>query len=103
MYRDYIRELNEVLSTKCLPYIHLVNSLYYTKPSLFCDNYDKMRGHIITSNTHSLRTISLSSSECDEDYTTRVQRESNNMVEDDLVVMSNNPRLEYATPSSQPC
>ena len=25
---------DEVLSTKCLSYIHLANSLYYTKPSL---------------------------------------------------------------------
>ena len=29
-----IRELNGVLSTKCLPYIYQANSLYYTKPSL---------------------------------------------------------------------
>jgi len=42
------------------------------------------------------------SSKCNEDYTTKVQWESNNMVEDDPVVISNNPQLEYATPSSQP-
>jgi len=29
------RELNGVPNTKCLPYIHLANSLCYTKPSLF--------------------------------------------------------------------
>ena len=29
-----IRELNEVPSTKYLPYIHLANGPYYTKPSL---------------------------------------------------------------------
>ena len=68
-----------------------------------CDNYDKVRGHTMTSNTHSPMTMSLSSSKCDEDYITRVQWESNNMVEDDLIVMSDNPRLEYATLSSQPC
>ena len=28
------RELNRVSVTKCLPYIHLANSLYYTKLSL---------------------------------------------------------------------
>jgi len=33
--RINIRKLDRVLSTKCLPYIHLANSLYYTKPSLF--------------------------------------------------------------------
>ena len=34
MYRVYIRELNGVLYIKYLLYIHLVNNLYYTKPSL---------------------------------------------------------------------
>jgi len=67
-----------------------------------CDNYDKVRGHTMTSNTHSPRTASLFSSKCDEDYTTKVQQESDNMVENDPVVMSDNPQLEYATPSSQP-
>ena len=28
------REFNGVPSTKCLPYIHLANGLYYTKTSL---------------------------------------------------------------------
>jgi len=56
-----------------------------------CDNYDKVRGRTMTSNTYSPKTVSLFSSECDEDYTTRVQWESNNMVEDDLIVMSDNP------------
>ena len=28
------RKLNRVLVTECLLYIHLANSLYYTKPSL---------------------------------------------------------------------
>ena len=34
LYRNYIRELNRVLVTKCLPYIHLANGSCYTKPSL---------------------------------------------------------------------
>ena len=34
LYRVYIRELNGVLSTKCLFYIYLANGIYYTKPSL---------------------------------------------------------------------
>jgi len=67
-----------------------------------CDNYDEVRGHTMTSNTHSPRTASMSSSECNEDYTTKVQQKSDNMVEDDPVVMSDNPQLEYATLSSQP-
>ena len=28
------RKLNKVPVTECLPYIHLANSLFYTKPSL---------------------------------------------------------------------
>ena len=28
-------DINKVPDTKCLSYIHLANSLYYTKPSLF--------------------------------------------------------------------
>ena len=28
------RKLNEVPVTECLPYIHLTNGLFYTKPSL---------------------------------------------------------------------
>jgi len=43
----------------------------------------------------------MSSSECDKDYATRVQRESDRMDEDDPVAPSNSPQLEYATPNSQ--
>ena len=32
--RVNIRELDRVPDTRCLPYIHLANSIYYTKPSL---------------------------------------------------------------------
>ena len=67
-----------------------------------CNNYNEVRGCIMTSNTYSPRTPSIFSSKCDEDYTTRVQYESDNMVEDNLVVMTNSPQLEYATLSSQP-
>ena len=37
-----------------------------------CDNYDKVRGCIMTSNTHSSRTTSMSSSKCNKDYITKV-------------------------------
>ena len=43
----------------------------------------------------------MSSSECDEDYAARVQCESNNIVEDDQIVPSDSPQLEYTTPNSQ--
>jgi len=65
------------------------------------DNYDKVRGRIMTSNIYSPGASSMFSSKCNEEYTTRVQRESNNIVEDNPIVMSDNPQLENATPSSQ--
>jgi len=55
-----------------------------------CDNYNKMRDHMITSNTHSSRTVSMSSSKCNKDYITKVQQESDKMVKNNLVVISNN-------------
>jgi len=54
------------------------------------NNYNKVRGHTITSNTHSPRTSSMFLSKYDEKYITRAQYESNNMVEDDPIVMSDN-------------
>ena len=45
-----------------------------------CNNYDKVRGFMIVSNTQSPRTLSMSSSNCDEDYAARVQCKSDNMV-----------------------
>ena len=55
-----------------------------------CDNYNKVRDHMITSNTHSLRTIFMSSSKYNKDYITKVQQESDNIVENNLVIISNN-------------
>jgi len=46
------------------------------------DNYDKVRGHSMTSNTQSAKTPSMSSSEYDEEYLARVQYKSKNMVKD---------------------
>jgi len=43
----------------------------------------------------------MSSSECDEDYATRVQAESNRIVKDDPIASSNSLQLEYMTPNSQ--
>jgi len=58
--------------------IDIVNDLFKKN----CDNYDKIRGHSMTFNTQSPRTPFISSSKCDEEYSARVQCESNNMVED---------------------
>ena len=65
------------------------------------DNYDKMRGYLITSNTQSPRTLSMFSSECDEKYFVRVQCKSDNMVKNDQIVPFDSSQLEYATLNSQ--
>lgn len=51
----------------------------------------------MTSNAQSSKTPSMSSSECDEEYSARVQYKSNNMVEDNQIILSDSPQLEYAT------
>ena len=38
-----------------------------------CDNFNEVRGCSLTSSMHSPRTPSMSSSECDEEYSARVQ------------------------------
>ena len=57
----------------------------------------------MTFNTQSPRTLSIFSNKCDEkcdeEYSARVQYD--NMVEDDQIVPSDSPQLEYATSSSQ--
>ena len=66
-----------------------------------CNNFDEVRGRSLTLSTYHPRTPSLSSSDCDEDYAMRVQKESNRMVEDDSVAISDSLQLKYATPKSQ--
>jgi len=55
------------------------------------NNYDKVRGHSITSDTHSPRTLSMFSSKYDKEYSARVQHKSNNIVEDDQIDPSDSP------------
>ena len=38
------------------------------------DNYDKVRGHTITSNKNPSRTVSMTSSEASVDYATKMER-----------------------------
>jgi len=66
-----------------------------------CDNCDEVRGRSLVLSAHHSRTLSLSSSDCDEDYATRVQKESDRMDEDNPVATSDSLQLEYATPKSQ--
>ena len=65
------------------------------------DNFDEVRGRSLELSVHHPRTPSMSSSDCDEDYAERMQRESDRVVEDDPVATSNSVQLEYATPKSQ--
>ena len=64
--------------------INLVNDIFKNN----YNNFDEVRGCFLVSSMHCFKTLSLSSSEYDEDYITRIQRESNNMVKDDLVTPS---------------
>jgi len=65
--------------------IDLVNDFFKDN----CDNYDEVRGRFLASSIHYFRTLSLSSNNCDEDYATRVQGESDKMVENDPVTLTN--------------
>jgi len=65
------------------------------------DNFDKVRGHSLALSAYCPRTPSLSLSDCNENYTTRIQKESNRMDEDDPVTTSNSVQLEYVTLKSQ--
>ena len=65
-----------------------------------CDNYDKVRGCFLVSSMYCLRTLSLFSSHCDEDYAIRVQRESDRMVKNDPVTSINSLQLEYMSSKS---
>ena len=66
-----------------------------------CDNYDKVRGCSLVSSMYCPRTPSLFSSHCDEDYAIKVQRESDRIVKNDPVTLTNSPQLKYISPKSQ--
>jgi len=76
--------------------VNLANDLFEKN----CDIYDEVRGCSLAYSVHHLRTLFLSSSKCDKDYTMRVQRESDRMVEDDPVAPSDSLLLEYTAPKS---
>jgi len=65
------------------------------------DNFDEVRGCSLALSVYCPRTPSLSSSDCNEDYTTRMQKESDRMDEDNPVATSNSIQLKYITPKSQ--
>ena len=65
--------------------------------TLFNNYCDEVRGQSMSSDKQDTRTPSMSSSKCNEEYITRVQRESDRMVEDNHVITLDSPQLEYTT------
>lgn len=65
--------------------IDLVNNLFKDN----CDNYDEVKGYFLVSSMHHSRTLSLSLSNYDEDYATRVQRESDRIIKDNHIAPTN--------------
>ena len=65
------------------------------------NNYDKIRCCSLMLSTHYPRTLSLFSSECNENYAMRVQRKSDRMVKDNHVAPSDSLQLKYITSKSQ--
>ena len=66
--------------------IDLVNDLFKKN----CNNFDEVRGHSLVFSAHYPKILSLSSSEYNKNYTIRVQRESDKIVENDPVTISDN-------------
>ena len=65
------------------------------------NNYDEVRGHMLTPNFQRFRSLSMSSKLSKEEYIIRVQHKSNRMVEDNQNVPFNSPLLEYAMQRNQ--
>ena len=66
-----------------------------------CNNFEEMRDRSLVLSTYHLRTLSISSSNYNEDYYMRVQKESNKIVEDNFVAISDSSQLKYMTLKSQ--
>ena len=65
------------------------------------DNFDEVRGHSLVLSTYSPRTPLMSSSNCEEDYATRIEKQNDRMDKDKPIVPSNSVQLKYMTPKSQ--
>jgi len=74
--------------------VEMVNDLIEDLFMKNCNNYDEMRDYTLASFTHRSRTLSLSLSNNKENYVTRVQRESDRMVEDDPVASTDSPQCQ---------
>jgi len=74
---------------------------FYVNNIIFGNNSrgEQVKGHLLTSsNTRNRSNMpSIKPDSGDEFYHNKVQQESNNMVKDEPVVMSDSPQLEYTT------
>jgi len=89
--------------TSKMPPNNNINIIVDLADNLFeknCDIHDEVRSCFLVHSVHHPRTLFLSSSKCDKNYAMRVQRESDRIVEDDSVALSNSLLLEYAAPKS---
>ena len=93
----YSKASNMTLSDDVDMAIDINNALFNN----FCDNFNKVRDQSITSDKQDTRTPSMFSSECNEEYSTRDQRESDRIVKDDPVITLDSPQLEYTTLKTQ--
>jgi len=73
----------------------VVNTIIYSNNN----SNEEVRGCALVPSASNSRSILVSSSnKSKEEYTTKVQRESDNINQDDPVTMSDSIQLEYATP-----
>ena len=65
-----------------------------------CNNFDEVRGHLLTLSTYRPRFLLMSLSDYKEDYATRLEKLNDRIDEDEPIALSSSVQLEYVTPSS---
>ena len=67
------------------------------------NNFNEIRDYSLDLSIYRPRllSLSLSVSKCDEEYHVCIQRESDKIIKDKSIILSNNFELEYMTPKSQ--
>ena len=65
------------------------------------NNYDEVRGYMLTPNSQRFRSLSISLKLSKKEYIIRVQHKNNRMVEDNQNILFNSPLLKYAMQRNQ--
>jgi len=65
------------------------------------DNFDEVRGYSLALSIHRPRSLSISLSDCDEEYQVWVKRESDRVDEDKPITSVSSIQIEYATQEGQ--